>query len=129
MKSLNQNSDPKSTGGRARKQPICIPCDQVVNFVATLNEERFCEALLCLLEHSPKHPSGAALPGLMTVKDVARYLQKSPDFVRDHVRELGPIRIGEGRGSDLLFARNAVEHYVAKCAERERRRSGESVAS
>lgn len=49
--------------------------------------------------------------GLVDVVAVARFLQTSVDFVYEHQRELGAVRIGDGRGA-LRFEAPRVLAYV-----------------
>lgn len=100
------------------KSTICPPCSQVIDLLSTADDERICEAMLCLLDHAPLHrQTGARLVGCMTVRDVARELCKSEAWVRRHQDELGVIRIGTGRGADLLFSRKVVQGYLCKHAD------------
>ena len=56
-------------------------------------------------------------PPLMTVPQVARWLQVDEDYVYEHAEELGVIRLGRGPKSPLRFDREHVER-VLSCSPR-----------
>jgi len=56
----------------------------------------------------------------MTVKQVAAMLQKSEAWVRRHANQLGVIRLGSGRGADVLFSRHALEGFLRRHSRPER---------
>jgi predicted site-specific integrase-resolvase len=57
---------------------------------------------------------------LLTVDEVGELLQLSPQFVRDHAREIGGIRLGGSsrKAGRLRFSPERVKQYIEK-SERE----------
>ena len=49
---------------------------------------------------------------LMTAKEAADHLRKSRSWIYDHKHELGVVRSGRGRGSDLLFRQSDLDAWV-----------------
>ena len=95
---------------------ICNPCDEVVKLLSVETNEDLCDAILRLLVYRT-----AARPGeVLRVRDVAEVLRKSEAWVRRHANELGVIRMGEGRGCDLLFTRSKIGLFLEAPANRTR---------
>jgi hypothetical protein len=121
------HNPPKESSSEANSAP-CAPCSQVAELIVNLNDPQVCEAVRCLLSRAERIETQDAneklfFLDLLTVPQVARALHKSEDWVRRHKRELGVITLGGcGRGADLLFARTAVNTYVARHAAPEVKR-------
>ena len=49
---------------------------------------------------------------LLTVAEVARWLALGEDWVREHVAELGGVKLGDDPRSPLRFTRSGVEHWI-----------------
>jgi hypothetical protein len=105
-----------------------VPCSEVAALIVNLDDPQVCEAIRCLLSRAerldPHNPKDKVyFLDLLTVPQVASALHKSEDWVRRHKRELGVVTLGGcGRGADLLFARAAINAYVARHAAPELKR-------
>lgn len=67
----------------------------------------------------PSTPAASApLEELLTADEVGEILKMSGQYVRDHRKEIGFIRLGgnqhSGRGGRLRFRRAAVENYLRR---------------
>jgi len=70
------------------------------------------------MAHARSLARGAALAAasdgarLLTVKEAAARLRKSPGFMYRHADELYARRVGSGRGCDLLFRQGDLEAWL-----------------
>jgi hypothetical protein len=63
---------------------------------------------------------------MLTTKEAAAWIRKSPSYVYRHADELGARRVGQGQGADLLFRLGEVEAWVDQHKESRNRHSGSS---